>query len=120
MSLVQKLLYSFNLNPNLNELILRNLYNFHKYSQLFANKYTILSGYSHQFCRSAWSFDSVSEEYAASIFRLHPHTSGVLFPLAWTKFCPLVLNRHTSLPSSFISTLKLEAEYFSEAWVPTD
>jgi hypothetical protein len=62
----------------------------------------ILSDYGHQFCHSAWSFDNVSEEYAASFFRLHPHISGALFPLAWTKFCPLAMNLHTPLPNSFI------------------
>jgi hypothetical protein len=62
----------------------------------------ILSGYIRQFCHSAWSFDSVSEQYAASIFRLHPYISGALFLLAWTKFCPLAMNLHTPLPNSFI------------------
>jgi hypothetical protein len=43
----------------------------------------------HQACYTVWSFDSVSEEYAASIFRLHLHISDVQFPLVWTKFCSL-------------------------------
>jgi hypothetical protein len=33
---------------------------------------------------------------------LHHHISGVLFPLAWTKLCPLAVDLHTPLCNSFI------------------